>query len=188
MRKSLLKTPHSARSSPVPAAALVAAVVPRRHAVKRNGSAAAPYTGVPRVRVAVEEGLGDETELLSARVRLLEGFVARAELSDCTALALQWLCEVLGFTQSICLVRPEIESGLFVIGSYGIVGPAVSSFSVSLEDWNNPLVAAFTNRKEIFFPAPHSAADRKRRPATPFEDAPFHAVPLGVSGFSEEAF
>jgi PAS domain S-box-containing protein len=140
------------------------------------------------MRVAVEEGTGHDTGLLAARVRLLEGFVARAELSDCAALALQWLCEALGFTQSICLVRPEIDSGLFVVGSYGIAGPAVASYSIALEDWNNPLVAAFTNRKEIFFPTPHSAADRKRRPVTPFDDAAFHAVPLGVSGFSEEAF
>ena len=90
--------------------------------------------------------------------------------------------------KSICLVRPEIEQSLLVVGSCGIPGGGVQSFTVSLEDWNNPLVTAFTNRKESFFPAPHSAADAKRRPSTPFEDAPFHAVPLGVSGFSEDAF
>jgi len=172
----------------VPAAALVAVAARRRHAAKRNGSAAAPYTGVPRVRVAVEDGIGDDSGLLSSRVRLLEGFVARAEISDCTALALQWLGEVLGVTQSICLVRPEAEQALFVVGSYGVPGATVASYTVSLEDWNNPLVTAFVNRKELFFPAPHSASDRKRRPSTPFEDAPFHAVPLGVSGFSEDAF
>jgi signal transduction histidine kinase len=142
---------------------------------------------VPRVRVAVEQGFDEDSELLSARVRLLEGFVARAEISDCTQLALQWLGEVLGCSQSICLVRPELEQSLFVVGSYGMPGAAVSSYSVTLEDWNNPLITAFTNRKEIFFPAPHSAADRRRRPSTPFEDAPFHAVPLGISGFSEDA-
>jgi PAS domain S-box-containing protein len=118
----------------------------------------------------------------------LEGFVARAEISDCTQLALQWICEVLGLTQSICLIRPETDHSLFVIGSYGVHGSAVATYTVSLEDWNNPLVPAFVNRKELFFPAPHSSADRKRRPSTPFEDAPFHAVPLGVSGFSDDAF
>ncbi len=160
----------------------------RRHAAKGNGAAGAPYTGVPRVRVAVEPGFDDDSELLAARVRLLEGFVARAELSDCTQLAVQWLGEVLGFTQSMCLVRLDVEPSLSVVGSHGMPGGVVSTFAVSLEDWNNPLVTAFTNRKEIFFPAPHSAADRRRRPSTPFEDAPFHAVPLGVSGFSEDAF
>jgi hypothetical protein len=77
---------------------------------------------------------------------------------------------------------------LFVIGTYGLSGSALSRFSVSLEDWGNPLVTAFANRKELFFPAPHSGADRKRRPSTPFEDSAFHVLPLGVSGFSEEAF
>src|SRR4029077_15673319 len=40
---------------------------------------------------------------------------------------------------------------------------------------------------DVCFPAPHSAADRRRRPSTPFEDGAFQAVPLGVSGPAEEA-
>jgi PAS domain S-box-containing protein len=170
---------------PSPPAALLHAGAPRRPAVKRNGSV--PYTGVPRVRVAVEEGAGDDGHLLPARVRLLEGLISRAEIADCAQLALQWLGEVLGINQSVCLVRPEGEQSLFVVGAYGL-GSSVSSYTVSLEDWGNPLVNAFSHRKDLFFPAPHSVADRKRRPATPFEDAPFHAVPLDLSGFSEEAF
>src|SRR5690349_18237295 len=103
MRKSLLKTPHSAPSSaPVPA----------------------------RVRAAVEEG-GDETEHLAARVRLLEGFVARGEISDCTQLALQWLGEVFGIAQSICLIRPETEQALFVVGSYGLPSADATGYSIS---------------------------------------------------------
>src|SRR3954471_13936882 len=188
MRKSLLKTPPSGPSSmPARAPALAAVAAPRQAAAKGNGSAA-PYSGIPRVRVAVETGAGDDAEVLATRVRLLEGVVARAELSDCTQLALRWLAEVLGFTRSICLVRPEAEQSLFVVGSCGVTSSAVASYTVSLEDWNNPLVTVFNHRKELFFPAPHSAADRKRRPSTPFEDAAFHAVPLGISGFSEESF
>jgi len=170
---------------PSPRAALLA-VGAQRPAPRRPRSG--PYTGVPRVRVAVEEGPGDEGEFVTARLRLLEGFVAQSELADCAHLALQWLGEVLGIPQSICLVRPSDETSLFVIGTYGLAGSAVSRFSVSLEDWGNPLVTSFANRKEFFFPAPHSAADRKRRPGTPFEDSAFHVLPLGVSGFSEDAF
>ncbi|HJZ78185.1 MAG TPA: ATP-binding protein [Vicinamibacterales bacterium] len=136
----------------------------------------------------METGVADDADLLAARVRLLEGFVARAEISDCTQLALQWVAEVLGLMRSICLVRPDGEQSLFVVGSYGVTTSAVANYTVSLEDWNNPLVTAFNHRKELFFPAPHSAADRRRRPSSPFEDAPFHAVPLGVSRFSEDAF
>jgi signal transduction histidine kinase len=167
-----------------PAALLPAGA--RRPAAKRRRTG--PYTGVPRVRVAVDEGQGDDDGLLAARVRLLEGFVGRSELSDCAHLALQWLGEVLGIAQSICLVRPTDETSLFVIGTYGLPGSAVSRFSVSLEDWSNPLVTALAHRKAGFLPEPHSAADRKRRPSTPFEDSAFHVLPLGVSGFSEDAF
>jgi signal transduction histidine kinase len=170
---------------PSPPAALLAVGAPRRTAVKRNGSA--PYTGVSGVPAAVEEGAGGNGDRLAARVRLLEGFVGRAELADTAHLALQWLSDALGIRQSICLIRPEGEQFLFVVGAYGF-GSSVTSYSVSLEDWSNPLVSAFNQRKELFFPAPHSAADRKRRPLTPLEDAAFHAVPLGVPDYFEKAF
>src|SRR5262245_61617469 len=188
MRKSLLKTPPSGLSSRLapPAAALVAVGAARRPATKRNGSA--PYTGVPRVRVAVEEASAEEAGPLAARVRLLEGFVSRTEIADCAQVALQWLAENTGITQSLCLVRPSGEGALFVVGVHGLPESTAPSFCVSLEDWNNPLVTALTGRKQTFFPQPHSAADRKRRPTTPFEDAAFHVVPLGVTGFSEETF
>src|SRR5579871_4553391 len=181
MRKSLLKTPPSELSSrlaPLPAA--LVGVGARRAAAKRNGSSA-PYTGVPRVRVAVE-ALGDEESgHLGARIRLLEGFVSRTEVADCAQFALQWIGAAIGVSQSICLVRPVGEQTLYAAGHYGFTSAAVSSFTVSLEEWGNPLVSTFSNRKEIFYPAPHSAADRRRRPSTPFEDGPFHVLPLGAT-------
>src|SRR5581483_6595196 len=186
MRKSLLKTPPSELSSrlaPLPAA--LVGVGARRPAAKRNGSAA-PYTGVPRVRVAVEQLTDEEHEPLAARVRLLEGFVSRTEVADCAQFALQWIGETIGVSQSICLVRPSGEQTLYASGHYGLTSGAVSSFTVSLEEWGHPLVSTFNNRKEIFFPAAHSAADRRRRPATPFEDAAFHVLPLGAP-LAEEA-
>jgi hypothetical protein len=127
-----------------PVAGLLAVGAPRRTAVKRNGSA--PYTGVPRVRVAVGERSDEDGDLLAARIRLLEGFVGRAEIADCTQFALQWLGEMLGISQSTCLVQPEGEATLFVVGAYGMPGSAITSFTLSLDDWTNPLVAAFANR------------------------------------------
>src|SRR5438309_1922125 len=190
MRKSLLKTPPSGLSSRLaPPAALVAVDAARRPASRRNGSA--PYTGVPRVRVAVEEASAlsdEEQQQLAARVRLLEGFISRTDVSDTAQHALQWIGETLGIAKSICLVRPMGDPALFAAGQYGFTNPAASSFTVSLEEWGNPLVNALNNRKEVFFPDAHSAADRKRRPATPFDDAAFHVVPLGVSGVGDEAF
>src|SRR6185295_17321798 len=102
----------------------------RRPATKRNGSA--PYTGVPRVRVAVEEASAEEAGQLAARVRLLEGFVSRTEIADCAQVALQWLDDHAGVDQSICLVRPSGEGALFVVGVYGLPGSTAPSFSVSL--------------------------------------------------------
>ena len=137
--------------------------------------------GVPRVRVSVEGPGDDEPAPLAGRVRLLEGFVSRTDVADCSHIALQWLAETTRFTASICLVRPAGEQLLYAVAQRGFSSGAVSSFTVSLEEWGNPLVSAFTSRKEIFFPAAHSAADRRRRPSTPFEDGAFHALSLGAT-------
>jgi PAS domain S-box-containing protein len=186
MRKSLLKTPPSGLSSRLLAPpALVVGARARKPAPRRNGPAA--YGGDPRVRVAVEGAIGEEAEFLAARVRLLEGFVSRTDITDCAQLALQWLGDVLGVRQSICLLRPHSEQTLVVVGAYGVPGSSLGRFTVSVDDWANPLVTALTHRKQTFFPSPHSAADRRRRPTTPFEDAAFHVMPLGVSGADESS-
>ena len=139
-----------------------------------------------RLGVDGEPGLtGGETDS-AARLRLLEALVSRADLAECAQAGLQWLHETLGIPRSLCLVRPVADPSLMVVGAYGVTEAA--SFSVSLDDWNNPLVTAIVERRPMFFAAPHSAADRKRRPATPFEDAPFHLEPLGLTGFSQEPF
>jgi signal transduction histidine kinase len=130
---------------------------------------------------------GDDQQL-AARVRLLEAFVSRSDVTDCTQYALQWLREILGLTPSLCLLKPAGEEALFTVGAHGLPGTAASRFTVSLEDWNNPLVAAFTSREHAFFRSAHSAADRKRRPSTPFEDAAFHVVPLYATEPNHDAF
>src|SRR5205814_10271599 len=102
MRKSLQKTPHFALSSrPAPLrAALLSARVASPRGSKRNGSAGSQ--GVARPAAA----LGDN-RLLAARVRLLEAFVSRGDITDCTQYALQWLDEILGLAPWLCLVRPD---------------------------------------------------------------------------------
>jgi PAS domain S-box-containing protein len=74
-----------------------------------------------------------------------------------------------------------------VAASRGVAGSAVATYTLSLDDWNNPLIAALNNRRQAFFSSAHSAADRKRRPSTPFEDAAFHVIPLGIAAFAGDA-
>ncbi len=157
--------------------ALLAAVAVQRHVAKRNGAVASR----PATRFAFTLGREDQ---LAARLRLLEGFVARSEIADCARYALQWLGEVLGVSKSICLLKPLDEQALFAVSAYGFPGSEVTSFAVPVEEWGNPLVAALTARKPVSFPAAHSAADRRHRPATPFEDSAFQVLPIG---FSEDA-
>ena len=178
-----------------PPAALLAAVVGRRGAARANGTSKS--NGAAKSRSAaksngVASGLRlvdtvDRGDRLPARLRLLEGLLSRTQIADCAQLALQWFGEVLRLRESICLVRTGGEPSLSMVASYGLPHAAASAFSLSLDDWSSPLVGALLNRTHIHYGAAHSALDRRRRPSTPFEDAAFHVVPLGVSGFSGEA-
>jgi PAS domain S-box-containing protein len=181
MRKSLQKTPPSGLSSRLAhlSAGLLAAGAVRRAPRRYGANGSTAHVAVAARR---DGNLG-------ARLRLLEGFLSRTETSDSARHALQWLAETAGVTQSICLVRPVGEQVMAAVASQGLPLESASTFSVSLDDWNNPLIAGL-NRRHIFYPTAHSAADRRRRPSTPFEDAPFHAVPLGLTtdGSAQPAF
>src|SRR5688572_29407966 len=133
MRKSLPKTPHSALSSrvaPLPAA-LLAVAGRRRAAAKANGrgrgNGAAPHR---RGSAAVTEpALVEGTGALSARLRLLEGFLSRTQIADTAQHALQWLGDTLAVVQSVCLVRLHGEQSLSTVGYYGVPSGVASSFS-----------------------------------------------------------
>jgi PAS domain S-box-containing protein len=153
--------------APLPAGLL--AVGAPRHAPKRNGRANGASGTV------VSAAMADRA--LAARLRLVEGFVSRTDLGDCAQLALQWLAEFAGIRQAVCLVRPIGEAVMTAVGVQGLPLEA-TMFTLSIDDWNNPLVSVLSKR-HAFFAAPANATDRRRRPVTPFEDAPFHAIPLG---------
>jgi signal transduction histidine kinase len=181
MRKSLQKTPHFALSSrPAPLrAALLSGGAARTAAARRNGSA-----GAHRAAAPVAAG----ADRLVAQVRLLEALITLTDVADCAQFALQWLHDALGIGPSICLLKPMGEEALVAVGAHGLPETTARRFTVSLDDWNNPLVAAFINRATVFFRAARSAADRRRRPSTPFEDAAFHVVPLAFSERNDIAF
>ena len=151
---------------------LLAAGAPR-HGPRRNGRANGASGDA-----AVAPGSPGSSEALAARLRLMEGFVSRTDIADCTQHALQWLAEAVGVHQSMCLVRAIGEPVMTTAGAHNLPFEA-TVFSISIDDWNNPLVAAL-GKRHTFFPAPHNAADRRRRPSTPFDDAAFHAIPLAV--------
>src|SRR5437773_531437 len=173
MRKSLQKTPRSALSSPLVRlpADLLGAAAPR-HAPRRNGRANGA-AGAAMASTSVPTG----SDGLAARLRLMDGFLSRTDIADCAQYALQWLADTTGILRSACLVRPMGQPVMTTVAAHNLPFDA-TVFSLSTDDWNNPLVAALAKR-HTFFPAPHSAADRRKRPATPFENEPFHAITLG---------
>jgi signal transduction histidine kinase/PAS domain-containing protein len=181
MRKSLQKTLPSGLNSRLerPSAGLLAAAGGRPRAAERNGAA-----GRGR-RLSAPLG---HPEDLAARLRLLDGFLSRTDIADCAQFALQWLGGEMCVEQSICLVRPLREQTLVSVAARGLPSAATATFVVSLDDWGNPLVDLFNDRRSTYFPGAHSNADRRRRPRTPFEDSDFRVIPLGVSGLTEDTF
>jgi signal transduction histidine kinase/PAS domain-containing protein len=150
----------------------------RPHAPSRNVSADGRSSGLFTVT---------REDQLAARLKLLEGFISRSDLTDCARFALQWVGDVYGVSQSICLVRGTSEQKLYPVAAFGFPGDTIN-FTISLEDWGNPLVTAATARRLLVFPPARSPADRRKRPHTPFRNQGFSVTPLGEPGFSEEAF
>jgi signal transduction histidine kinase len=147
--------------------------------VKRNGVTA--HAGrLPASAAHGEPGRG--------RLRLLEGFLSRTGAAECAQLGLSWLADELHLDRSICLVRPLRQQTMVTVATHGLPSTATATFSVSLDDWGNPLVNAVNNKRSSFFPSVHSSGDRRRRPSTPFEDSAFHVIPLGVPGMTDETF
>jgi len=129
----------------------------------------------------------DTADIETSRIDLLEGFLSRSELADCTEFSLEWLASTLGVSHSICLVRREGDTALTLAGSYGFESNPLGSFSVSIDDWRHPLIQILANRRHTLFPAVSGAATGRRRPATPFENNAFHVMPLRGEGGSDEA-
>ena len=130
----------------------------------------------------------DAADLDTARLELLEGFLNRSEVADCTKFALDWLADNLNVTQCICLARREGEDTLSAIGAHGLPPGVLANFSVPSDDWRHPLIQILANRRHTFFPAIGGATgERRRRPTTPFENEAFHVLPLRGSPGNDEA-
>jgi signal transduction histidine kinase/PAS domain-containing protein len=165
-------------------AGLLAAAAGRRRAARPDGDSDKTNGGSNGRR----PDSAPDRRPLAQRLRLLEGFVSRTDIADCAQHALQWLADASGLPQSACLVRPKGEQTLVTVGAVGLSEGTGTAFVVSLEDWPNPLVNALTNHRRAYYPAAHTAAERRRRPSTPFGDSALHVIPLGGSGFADEAF
>jgi PAS domain S-box-containing protein len=164
------------------ASLLAVAADPRRAAraisasAEGNGAAATPGT-------AAAAPVGAR---FAVRLRLLEGFLGITDIGECARLSLQWLSQVLGITQSICLVRGRDERTLVTGATQGLSATA-SGFAVSLEDWSNPLIHVLATRGHAYFSSVRGTLERRRRPATPFGTCAFHVVPLGGPALAEES-
>jgi PAS domain S-box-containing protein len=134
---------------------------------------------------------GDSTgdARLAARLELLEGFLSRSELGETTGFALEWLERFQGISQSLCLAQRLNETALSLVGSRGLSSRAVANFTLSTDDWRNPLVHILTSRPHASYAAvAASVQERRRRPNTPFEDGAFHVIALRGSRSSDDAF
>src|SRR3989441_9910634 len=116
MRKSLQKTPPSGLSSaPARVPVGLLAVGAPRHGPRRISRA----NGASGDAAVAPESPGS-SEALAARLRLMEGFISRTDIADCTQHALQWLAEAAGVHQSMCLVRAIGEPVMATAGAHNL--------------------------------------------------------------------
>jgi len=158
----------------------------------RSVAAGRPRTAgdSPRGRInAAGEGDATADARLAARLELLEGFLSRSEIPETVNFALDWLERIHGVNQSLCLTQRLNETALSVVGSRGLSSRAIANFTLSTDDWRNPLVHILTSRPHASYAAvPASLQERRRRPNTPFEDGAFHVIALRGSRSSDDAF
>src|SRR5947209_208713 len=107
-------------------------------AVERAASGSSLIDVLDRVH---DKGIVTDT----AKLELLEGFLNRSDVADCTKFSLQWLAEYTGVTQSLCLARREGETTLTPVGSYGLRQSTLGNFAISIEDWRHPLIQILAN-------------------------------------------
>ncbi len=70
----------------------------------------------------------------------------------------------------------------------GLSSRAIANFTLSTDDWRNPLVHILTSRPHASYAAvPASLQERRRRPNTPFEDGAFHVIALRGARSSDDA-
>jgi signal transduction histidine kinase len=125
----------------------------------------------------------------SARLDLLEGFLSRSELQETVDFSLDWLARVHSVNQSLCLIQRLNETSLSVVGSRGLSFRAIASFTLSTDDWRNPLIHILTSRPYASYPAVSaSLQERRRRPHTPFAESAFHVIALRGARSSDDAF
>src|SRR4051812_21922526 len=108
----------------------------------------------------------DGPHIETARPELLQGLPKPSESAGRTDFSLTWLAENLNVAQSLVLAKREGEAVLSVVGSYGLPTASLEKFTVSVEDWRQPLVQILANRRHVFFPPMSGASgERRRRPA-----------------------
>ena len=184
MRKSLLKTPPSGLSSRRGAAsrAALAAVGAARRPQQRNGRTAL-HRRATRIRIAVDGGQRRRAGDWRRAVRLLEGFVSRTEIADCAqhraAVAERrprrprnrsaWS----GRRRRAVAVRRSARTG-FAHRRRDVRSPSRSRTGTIRSS------PRCTTASRSSFPRRIPPPIARRRPSTPFEDAAFHVVPLGV--------
>ena len=107
-----------------------------------------------------------------ARLALAEFLLGCDEPSECAQWTLDWLGEQIGVRQALCLVPDDDLTQLVVLAGYGITPSRLHRFTVSLDQRDNPIIAALDAGKATLL-----SSNGRALPS--FLNGPVTAVPLG---------
>ena len=110
------------------------------------------------------------------KLALTEVLLGTVDASVCAQRGLEWLGRHLATRRALLAAAATDPARLWGIAALGMSPALTGEFVLDLDDRRDPLVTvSWTGRPHLFRPGP-------RHPETPFENAPFYAVPLKPDG------
>ena len=121
----------------------------------------------------------------SARLELLEYYLAHHDdLQRCAQTSLEWLARHAGVRRSVCLAVDSDASQLVGLAGSGVPADDVELFSQTLNDVDDPLVRALSEREPVVMRGLRINGNGPR--GVPLGPGPFTAVPLRSALSSED--
>jgi signal transduction histidine kinase len=125
--------------------------------------------------------MANGTNAAEAKLALLESLLTARDSAECARQAVQWLANQTTIPQAACLVVDSEQRCLTALAGYGLAIDEIASFSIELEEQEQPLVAALARREPTVFQPANGRGSTAGPALSPLGAVPFQALPLGAS-------
>jgi PAS domain S-box-containing protein len=128
-----------------------------------------------RRRLSPRQPAAPVRSVLEAKLALTEFFLSSDDATRVTQFSLRWLQAHTPVPCALAALASHDGQRFTGAASTGLSSAMVAEFALDLGDRRNPLVAVLRSGESRYF------GGGRRHPVTPFDDTPFHALPLSPS-------